>query len=122
MSPEKQRIIDKAQAGVRPMQIAADLGLPVDEVYGTISYARKRGVPISHFPAGKQGVVKLPPELRSATVTLRVDGELLACLEEPARLRGLSDRQLAVRLLDVLVREDMIDAVLDDGAGEAAGE
>lgn len=54
--------------------------------------------------------VRVPPRPRSYALPRPV----AVALEEPAKARGLTPRELAVQLLDVIVRDDLFDALLGE--------
>ena len=101
-----------AKQGVRPCHIADQLGVSRQRVYTRIGWLRRAGEDIPEFPRGAPGgAIGRPrkPRLRAMPDDLRDR------LAEIAEMRGQSIEQLATRLLTVIVRDDLVDAILDDG-------
>lgn len=98
--------VDLAKAGVRPARIAAELGLSLQQVYGHISYARRRGEDIPRFStAGTRQ--------RRGVSLAQEERDLLA---PHAALRHIDVVELAERILSRVIEDNIVDAVLDDGA------
>jgi len=98
-----------ALRGVRPGEIAERLGLSRQRVYMRIGWLRRTGDEIPEFPRG--------PLRRDGQRQLRIRGveaDLLERLAPHAEARGVSAVTLAGRLLNVIARDDLVDAILDD--------
>lgn len=107
--PEIDDIRALALRGVRPGDIAERLGLSRQRVYMRISWLRRVGEEIPEFPRG--------PLQRDGQRQFRVRGieaDLLERLAPHAEARGLSAAVLAGRLLNVIARDGLTDAILDD--------
>jgi len=93
--------------GLRAPEIAKRLGLLESTVSSHIDYARKkRGLP----PLRK----RRPSETAARTVA--VPRDVLAALGPAAARRGITINELARQLLEAIADDDIVDAVLDDGA------
>lgn len=114
----RARIVAMAKDGIRPAMI--DRAMPsvgLANIYTAISTARKAGVNIPPFPAirmPRDG--RLPRSLSIEVAALKNRPALLAA----AKCRGMTETRLVRRLLDVVLRDGMIDAILDDGVNSDA--
>lgn len=81
--------------GLTPREVADRCGISVEAVSALECSARNR--------VGKP--VKLPVDVTRI-------------LQKPADLRGMTVEQLATKIVTVVARDDMVGAVLDDGAAE----
>lgn len=111
-SSSEAAIVSLALAGMRPCDIAAQVGRQPSTVYHYLARARRSGVAIPRFKfgsgwSGRRFLVALDPCLKPR-------------LAAAAAQRGIDPREMAARLIDACVSSDLIDAVLDDGeAGDA---
>jgi hypothetical protein len=111
-SPRNRAIVELARAGVRPAAIVEHLAPPasVFTVYNVLARARAAGLDLPRF--NTNGVAEGVPV---AVVT--VPAEILAALEAPADRRGVTAGDLARAVLAHVVRDGLVDAVLDDRDG-----
>lgn len=100
-------IISRAQQGIRPARIAEMLGLKPETVHTALSCARRRGVDVPRFNTGR-------PTGRTQEARIAFPGRILTKLETAAQRRNLTTRELARLLLERVVLDDLVDAVLDD--------
>jgi hypothetical protein len=105
MSP-RHDVVQMALAGEPPRLIAGALGIKPNMVHYHLTAARKSGVQIPKFKrgagwAGARFLVALDPSIRTA-------------LAPAAAQRGIDQRELAARILTVIVNDQLIDAVLAD--------
>ncbi|WP_226779546.1 hypothetical protein [Oceaniglobus trochenteri] len=99
MNSPRERIIELAQTGVPPADIAARLGLRPDQVRGIICYARRSGIQIKRFSGGRPISADNPPAAKPAA-TIVVGDRILSALERRAEHEGLGASDLARRLLE----------------------
>ena len=107
--PQIDDIRALALRGVRPGDIAERLGVSRQRVYMRVGWLRRMGCDIPEFPRG--------PLRRDGKRQFRVRGveaDLLEQLAPHAEARGLSAPALAGRLLNVIARDGLVDAILDD--------
>lgn len=103
---ETRRTIEgMARDGIRPAAIAQTLDVDPDWCRAVINRARKRDPSIPRFNTLQTGE-------QFCTVTL--PRPLVEQLARQAARRGLSHRQCAARLLHHALRDDLVDAILDD--------
>lgn len=110
--PDRDRIIEMAKAGVQPREIAHDLGIEANAVSCILWYERQKGADIPRFRSG-------PWIGQSRLVVNDPGGRLRRGLSDAAGMRGLTEPELARRLLCAAVRDDLVDAILDDGGDDA---
>lgn len=104
MSDVTSKIIDLAMMGRARGEIAERLKVPISTIYWTISQARKSGY---EFP-------KAPRKRRSdRLVHVRVNPEILNKLEDASEELGITAKALAAELLEKIVADDLVSAVLD---------
>lgn len=103
----RDRVVQMALGGTPPREIARKTGLSVNTIYSDLSWARKNGVDLPHFTTGA--------ERRSGTRVVNVPDHILAALSHAALARGVSTPKLVERLLTAIARDDLVEAVLDDG-------
>lgn len=103
--PGRDEVIAMALAGVPPIQIANRTGLSINTVHADVGYGRRQGLPIPDFPRGRRRRVGLP---------IRLAPSLLAGLKPAAEWREIPVEKLVDQLLRRIVRDGLIDAVLDD--------
>ena len=94
------------RGGATYAEIAAKLDTTIESVRGSVSRARSRG----DLPPG-EAVKKESPRLL-------INQEMVARIRPEAERRGLTDTQLARRILESVCKDGLIGAVLDDGASE----
>ncbi len=102
----KQRVIDLAHQRVQPCDIAVRLNCAPDTVYQYISAARRAGMRIPKFTNGRPN---------QTAGYAHINHETAAALRPHADRRGIPLRVLAKRLLAEVARDDLVDAILDDG-------
>lgn len=105
-------VLALAKRGVRPCEIAEQTGLSSNAVYTRLAYYRRHGCDIPRFTGGprKNGTARLyitdvAPDLRNL-------------LEPHAARRDQTINELARDLLDMVAREGLVDAILDDGESQ----
>lgn len=108
---ERDDVIRMAMAGNPPRQIADKLGMEPNQVSCILWYERRKGRAIPHANRG--------PWPRQTRIVLRNAQGLREGLWEHAEARCLTIEDLAARLIETLIRDDLIDAVLDDGVSNA---
>jgi len=108
-SERHRKVVDMALEGTPPRVIADRLELAPEAVHYELRNARKQGVEIPPFRCGRS-----PKEFR----TLRIAPEAMRPLVAHADLRRIPTVKLAERLLECIAADDLVDAVLDDGAAD----
>jgi hypothetical protein len=114
IAPHFQReIVELAKAGNPPRQIVVKLGhrFPAHDVTKVVMRARNGGEPIPLF--------RKVNGTRSDARTIIFSTEVLVRLGPHARKRNTSVNALIRRLIDDILDDNLVDAVLDDG-GEAS--
>lgn len=107
----RDKAIELAQRGMRPGTIAREFGVAPDVIYQLLSGARRAGVDIPRFAGGP-----FPDAKKNGNqLRVRIAPRHLPALDRAANDRGISRSQLVSRLLEVLVMDDLVDAILDDG-------
>ena len=96
-----------ATQAVPAREIARRLGVTAQRVHSVLHYLRRHGAVFPPVRLGK------PCGPQGAQLT-RVNAETRAALEPHAIARGMETKALAVRILDVVIRDNLIDAILDD--------
>lgn len=99
------KVVALAQKGTPVVNIAAITGLQRGSVHRYISTARRQGHDIPPVPRSL---------VQQRSTQVRVSRLVLGGLAEAAARRGLTERELATKLLDVVVMDGLIDAILDD--------
>lgn len=85
---------------------------------GTLAIAEMIGIPaktVTALEASANRKTALPKKSRRQPTTIELDAELMVQLRPHAKFREKSVVALAKELLDTVVYEHLIDAVLDDG-------
>lgn len=100
-----ERVIYHAKAGRMPIEIAALTGLERKSVHNYLCKARSLGHDIPRFKKG---------EIVRRTSSVRVSHLTLGGLCAAASRRGLTERALATNLLEIIIRDGLADAILDD--------
>jgi hypothetical protein len=101
-------VAEQAQKAVRASDIARNLGVTPNRVHSVLNFLRRHG---AEFPPVRSGP---RPGLQGPRLT-RLNAELRSALAPHAAARGMSARALAARILEIVTREDLVDAILDDG-------
>jgi hypothetical protein len=112
------RIIAMARQGIRPNRIAILMKVAPNIVSVTLWQARQDGVAIPSF--GTAGRKKGLGADAAAVALANLGEETRARLTEAGAARGIGAAETARRLLTIVARDGLIDAVLDDGKGGAA--
>ena len=94
-----------ATQAVPAREIARRLGVTAQRVHSVLHYLRRHGAVFPPVRLGK------PCGPQGAQLT-RVNAETRAAPHAIAR--GMETKALAVRILDVVIRDNLIDAILDD--------
>lgn len=100
-SGKSAAILALARKGLRPAEIAPMIGSTPNAVQARISQLRRMGHRIPHLYGA--GIYRIP-----------ISEHVLNVLDYEAAARGLSHPDLAGRILDSVLSEGLIDAVLDD--------
>lgn len=99
-------VVNMALDGRRPPEIAAELAIHITTVYEKIGQARRKGVAIAKFSCKGRTQPKrrasMPPSVQDA-------------LAPYAEARGVTVIELGERLLASVARDQLADAILDDG-------
>ena len=107
--PEIEDIRALALRGVRPGDIAERLGLSRQRVYMRIAWLRNTGEDIPQFSRGP-----LRAGTKGRAIVRGVQPDLFDRLRPHASARGIAASSLAGRLLNVIARDGLTDAILDD--------
>lgn len=116
------QVVEMAHAGMRRADIAAALGISPNAVSVMLYSARNKHMTTMHF--GSPGIVRagLPerplagPEGRDEyRINFGVRHETMRTLFEAAGDRGFTAATLVGRIIDTIVTDRLIDAILDDG-------
>lgn len=110
MSRAQELAVNLAMNGISPAEIAHRIGMPISSVYTHISRARKSGAKIPHFSKSGSGRVG-----GNGKRSIHISGERKQHLAAYAAPRGIDVFELTERLLMIVLEDDMIDAILDDG-------
>jgi len=105
-------VISLARQGVRASDIARRLGETPNRVHSVLHFLRRHG---ATFPPVRSGP---SPDKQKARLT-RLNAEIRDGLEPHAIARGMSVKELALHLLEAVVRDDLVAAVLDDAGGQS---
>ncbi|ARE85026.1 hypothetical protein ROSMUCSMR3_03572 [Roseovarius mucosus] len=100
-------VTELAVQAVPASEIARRLGVTTQRVHSVLHYLRRHG---AAFPPVRPGK---PCGPQGAQLT-RLNAETRAALAPHAIARGIETKALAVRILDVVIRDNLIDAILDD--------
>ena len=104
-------IVQMAIAGVPPHGIERKIVVARHTIYMVLARARRDGAAVPFFstagePRGKS---------LSGLSRVMVRADIVARLGDAAQRRGVDVERLARRLIETVVEEDLVDAVLDDG-------
>ena len=110
----RDRIVALAKRGIRPARIFDLVGdaRNLTQVYKTIGHARRIDPSIPSFRTARTSEVG--PKVRNQ-FAVELPADLLLDLAPHAEKRRLTAKELAIALITVVVREDLVDATLDDG-------
>lgn len=109
----RRLIIRLAQANLPPSEIVRqpEVGVPIGAVYKVLHTARRDGEAVPLFtPGGRGGRKNGVVEYR---ITVSGDGRCRG-LESAAKLRSMTPTATLQRLVNIILDDKMIDAVLDD--------
>lgn len=104
--PGHKQVVEMAQAGTTPSEIARITGLSIHTVGYDLYTARKAGVDIPKFTKGRTR--KLGHDVRIPLIAINA-------LESEAIRRGLTVNHLAGMILTRIAENNQVGAVLDDG-------
>ena len=107
--PDRQKVIDLAIRGFPPSDIVTMTGLSVHTVNGDISWARQRGVDIPAFKRGPK---------RSRNRVVHIPDYVLQGLAIHAHKMNTTPAMLATDILEQVVLDNLINAVLDKGGDD----
>jgi hypothetical protein len=105
-------VLSLSMDGVRPSDIARQLKVTPNRVFAVKAFFYRHGV---IFPPIRKG----PPTREQAPRLTHLNTELREALAPHAAARGMGTRELALRLLGAIIRDELVDAVLDDGGADA---
>lgn len=97
---DKSEIVELAVEGNPPSVIAAILGKSINTVNIEIARGRRQGFAIPRFQTGRR------PHC--------AQNGFLARYREAAAIRGITVSELIHQILDVIFKDDLINAILDD--------
>ncbi|WP_297773073.1 helix-turn-helix domain-containing protein [uncultured Roseovarius sp.] len=100
-------VIPLAREGVPASDIARRLGVTPNRIHAVLARLRRQG---AEFPPVRLGA---PCRKQGARLT-RLNSDLREGLEPHAIARGMSVKEMALRLLDIVIRDGLVDAILDD--------
>ncbi|SFQ13830.1 hypothetical protein SAMN05421853_10283 [Roseivivax halotolerans] len=101
------KIVEMAKKGYARPTIAREVGINVQAVYTVISQARVGGADIPRVHGYHLGASRSPRVL--------VDKDVFIRLNPVAAERQITTRELISQILHVVARENLTDAILDDG-------
>ena len=115
---KNSQIIALAKSGMPPRHIHARLAynVTIGSIYATISKARRAG---QEIPLFSNADVPRETGVVLQHVVRLFDARDAAVLDRHCARRRLSRQELLKRLVETVLRCDLIDAVLDDGGGDA---
>jgi hypothetical protein len=96
----------KIEAGLCRKQIAQDIGVSVESLQVTCC---RHGISLR-----RKGWVAKVRKSRNKHQRLLIAAELIARLRERAERHGVTECHLVTRLLELIVEDDLFDAILDD--------
>ena len=96
------------EQGLSREQIAEQIGGKVSSLQVVCS---RKGISLSRRDRRRRPTIE--PD---ADLTLQVKAQTMARLQQRAEATGTSETKLASRLLDLIAKEDLYDAVLDEAA------
>lgn len=107
----REKIVELGTRGFSPKEIIKRMPTPVrvGVVYQVLRKARERGVPVPKFSPGTA------KGSRDVTCALVFAARNKDRLEPFAERRGLSVPQLAAQLIETILNDGLVDAILDDG-------
>lgn len=102
-------VLALARLGYPPRIIRQQLpDVTIPQINNCLKSARRNGIDLPPLPS------RHPGGRRGGAHAVTLGGQLFAALAPPARRRGRTVNELVRKILDVLVAERLIDAVLDD--------
>lgn len=101
-------IVELAQIGISPAVIETRIAVSRGVIYAVIARARRDGAAIPYFSTSGA------PRGASRARTIDVGTGLLVRLQAIAARRGTTAADLGRRLLERIVADDLVNAVLDD--------
>lgn len=116
-TPEmRERIIALGLQGKRPREIANEVGGGIRPNYVSVllSQARGRGVRIPYCREDKIEPVA-PSPARGRTLSIDLDVATFKYLSSAAARRDVTISYVVAEMLTTIAKDDMIDAVLEDG-------
>ncbi|MET4130704.1 hypothetical protein [Roseovarius sp. MBR-6] len=96
-----------AGQAVPASEIARRIGVTPNRVHSVLAYLRRNG---AEFPRIKMGPSNAP---QGARLT-RLSGEVRAALAPYAAARQMSVKALSVQILQIVARDRLVDAIIDD--------
>jgi Mn-dependent DtxR family transcriptional regulator len=100
-------VAELALQSVRASEIARRIGVTPNRVYSVLHYLRRHG---AELPRVKSGPSSAPQGARLP----RLSGELRAALAPYAAARQMSVKALSVQILQIVARDGLVDAIIDD--------
>lgn len=111
-----QKVVELAKGGMPPRQIYEQLDrqITISSIYNAISIARGSGEHIPHFSRAPS-----PDNVALARHVIRIhDAASMEVLDRHCRARRLARNDLLQKIVAVVLADDMVNAVLDDGAAK----
>lgn len=106
-SSQRAAIVELARRGHPPAEIQQQIaGVTRGQIYAVLKDARARGLALARFTSAG-------PRRPCGTVVARATPATRKALTEVAKARGLAVRDFAGRLLDTIVADDLLGAILD---------
>lgn len=115
-----RRIVALAMIGTPPHEIASLVDCSSDAVSHQLAAARRRDAGVPRFSPGPRPVPLPASAPARPSSCVAVPPDVLAELAGPAARRGMTAHGLVRHLLTVIVDEEMLEAILDDGADARA--
>lgn len=108
----REEIINLAREGLPPKQIAAETGLAVTRISTVLHRARCNGEDVPTYNHNVQ----------PHRMLIGINDALAKRLKAVSQARGNDPRVLARAIIDIVISEDLIDAVLADENPEERGK
>lgn len=106
-------IVEMAKAGLAPVQIEEQILASRQVIYNALTAARRRGLLTVRFSTGGS-----QPRRIDTLHAVLIRGADFAALAAPAAARRMTTPELARVLIETIVDENLVDAVLDDDGGQ----
>ena len=106
----RPRVLELAQAGTAPSEIARQTGLHRQQVSSMIFSARRKGQLIPRFSSAGEPITGANPP---RNIAFQIDHDLALILFDEAARRGMSSGRLATELVRTALRDDLVDAIID---------